>query len=71
MTFQVDAHNIVPCWEASPKLEYAARTIRRKIQEKLPLYLTGFPPVTIHPHKAKSKAEVRNKVWVFYYIDFT
>ncbi|KAL8578360.1 hypothetical protein ACOMHN_031734 [Nucella lapillus] len=28
---QVDAHNIVPCWEASPKLEYSARTIRTKI----------------------------------------
>ena len=24
----VDAHNIVPLWEASPKQEYAARTIR-------------------------------------------
>merc|ERR1712151_1144354 len=26
---QVDAHNIVPVWEASDKQEYAARTIRR------------------------------------------
>jgi deoxyribodipyrimidine photo-lyase len=26
---QVDAHNIVPCWHASDKLEYAARTIRK------------------------------------------
>ena len=26
--FQVDAHNVVPVWIASPKQEYAARTIR-------------------------------------------
>jgi deoxyribodipyrimidine photo-lyase len=26
--YQVDAHNVVPCWEASDKLEYGARTIR-------------------------------------------
>jgi deoxyribodipyrimidine photo-lyase len=25
---QVDAHNIVPLWEASDKQEYGARTIR-------------------------------------------
>jgi deoxyribodipyrimidine photo-lyase len=25
---QVDAHNIVPVWEASDKQEYGARTIR-------------------------------------------
>ena len=25
---QVDAHNVVPCWHASDKLEYGARTIR-------------------------------------------
>ena len=44
---QVDAHNIVPCWVASPKLEYAARTIRSKIESKLPMYLEkNFPEVT-------------------------
>ena len=42
---QVDAHNIVPVWEASPKLEYAARTIRPKIHAKLPSFLKEFPPV--------------------------
>jgi deoxyribodipyrimidine photo-lyase len=41
----VDAHNVVPCWEASPKLEYAARTIRPKIHAKLAEYLTEFPPL--------------------------
>ncbi|XP_013418542.1 deoxyribodipyrimidine photo-lyase-like [Lingula anatina] len=54
---QVDAHNIVPCWEASDKREYGARTIRNKIQSKLPEYLTEFPPVIRHPYAAKTKAE--------------
>ncbi|KAJ8310533.1 hypothetical protein KUTeg_012398 [Tegillarca granosa] len=54
---QVDAHNIVPCWEASPKLEYGARTIRNKIHNQLSGYLTEFPPVCKHPHKSKTKSK--------------
>lgn len=56
---QVDAHNIVPCWVASPKLEYAARTIRGKITKQLPEFLTDFPLVGKHPHTAEQPAEVR------------
>ena len=37
---QVDAHNVVPVWEASNKKETGARTIRPKIHKKLPEYLT-------------------------------
>ena len=29
--FMVDARNVVPCWFASDKLEYSARTIRTKV----------------------------------------
>ena len=47
--FEVDAHNIVPCWEASDKLEYAAYTIRPKINRKLNEFLTPFPSVKKHP----------------------
>lgn len=36
---QVDAHNIVPVWHASPKLEYGARTIRPKINNLLSTFL--------------------------------
>ena len=46
---QVDAHNVVPVWSASPKLEYAARTIRPKITGLLPTFLTDFPPVPATP----------------------
>ncbi|XP_071165110.1 deoxyribodipyrimidine photo-lyase-like [Mytilus edulis] len=54
---QVDAHNIVPCWEASPKLEYGARTIRNKIHNQLSGYLTEFPPVCVHPFTRKEKPQ--------------
>ena len=40
---EVDAHNIVPTWVASDKLEYGARTIRSKINKLLPEYLIEFP----------------------------
>lgn len=55
---QVDAHNIVPCWVASNKQEYAARTIRNKINSKLAEFLTEFPPVIKHPFNSTLKAEV-------------
>jgi len=46
---EVDAHNIVPVWEASPKIEYAARTIRPKINNQLGRYLVEIPSV-VAPH---------------------
>ncbi|XP_076247501.1 deoxyribodipyrimidine photo-lyase [Calliopsis andreniformis] len=52
---QVDAHNIVPCWDASSKQEFSARTIRNKINTKLEEFLTEFSPVIKHPHTAKEK----------------
>lgn len=54
---QVDAHNIVPCWVASPKLEYSARTIRGKITNLLSEFLTDFPLVDAHPHTATRTAK--------------
>jgi len=46
--FIVDAHNIVPCWAASDKQEYAARTIRSKIFRKLDEFLEPFPRLEKH-----------------------
>ncbi|XP_050541130.1 deoxyribodipyrimidine photo-lyase-like [Daktulosphaira vitifoliae] len=57
---QVDAHNIVPCWVASDKLEYSARTIRNKINNKLSEFLTEFPPIIKHPYSGKLKAQATN-----------
>ncbi|MBY0110684.1 deoxyribodipyrimidine photo-lyase [Patescibacteria group bacterium] len=40
---EVDAHNIVPAWVTSPKVEFAAYTIRPKIHTLLPTYCVEFP----------------------------
>lgn len=40
---EVDGHNVVPARIVSNKQEYAARTIRPKIQRLLPEFLTDFP----------------------------
>ena len=47
--YQVDSHNIVPCWIASSKQEYAAYTLRPKIHQLLPEFLEEFTPLKIHP----------------------
>jgi len=53
---QVDAHNIVPVWVASDKLEYAARTIRPKITKMLPEFLTEFPKLPSHKYPPKKSS---------------
>lgn len=40
---EVDAHNVVPAWVASPKQEYGAYTLRPKIHKQLDEFLTDFP----------------------------
>ena len=54
---EVDAHNIVPCWIASPKEEFAAYTFRPKITKLIPSFLIEFPalkPVSTLARKGKS-----------------
>lgn len=51
---EVDAHNIIPAWIASPKNEYGAYTLRPKIHALLPAYLTEFPPLQRHPFPWKT-----------------
>jgi deoxyribodipyrimidine photo-lyase len=51
--FEVDAHNVVPCREVSPKVEYGAYTIRPKIQKVLADYLVDIPPIIKHPFEWK------------------
>jgi deoxyribodipyrimidine photo-lyase len=46
---EVDAHNIVPCWVASPKAEYGAYTLRPKLKRLLPEFLEDFPTLSRHP----------------------
>ena len=47
--YEVDAHNIVPCWRASPKQEYGAYTLRPKIKHQLFHFLDEFPKLKNHP----------------------
>lgn len=60
---QIDAHNIVPVWITSDKQEYAARTIRNKINDKLKEFLTEFPPLIKHPHKADKSLKSEKIDW--------
>jgi deoxyribodipyrimidine photo-lyase len=45
---EVDAHNIIPVWTTSDKVEFGARTIRGKINRLLEEYLTDFPIIEKH-----------------------
>lgn len=47
--YEVDAHNIVPCWLASNKLEYGAYTLRPKLRRALPEFLEDFPSLQTQP----------------------
>jgi deoxyribodipyrimidine photo-lyase len=53
--YEVDAHNIVPCWFATPKQEIGARTLRPKIGRLLPEFLAPFPDLRKHPFPWKKK----------------
>jgi deoxyribodipyrimidine photo-lyase len=46
---EVDAHNIVPCWIASPKQEWGAYTIRPKIRRLLSEFMEPYPKLARHP----------------------
>lgn len=48
----VDAHNIVPCWHASPKQEFGAYTLRPKLTKLLPAFLHEAPAIVAHPFRA-------------------
>jgi deoxyribodipyrimidine photo-lyase len=43
--YEVDAHNVVPCFYVSPKQEFGAYTIRPKIHKNLPEFLDNFPKI--------------------------
>uniref|UniRef100_A0A7S2EMG3 Deoxyribodipyrimidine photo-lyase n=1 Tax=Trieres chinensis TaxID=1514140 RepID=A0A7S2EMG3_TRICV len=59
---QVDAHNIVPVWHASPKREVGARTLRPKINKLLPDFLTHFPAFEGNAHLAEGEGTAPPKI---------
>jgi deoxyribodipyrimidine photo-lyase len=64
---EVDAHNVVPSWVASPKAEYGAYTIRPKLNRLLPGFLTDFPDMGRHATPWMGSVEPVNwsGVWAF------
>ncbi len=54
---------MVPCWHASSKLEYAARTIRNKLHQNMNEFFTEYPPVIKHPHTSSSHHQVKPIDW--------
>lgn len=55
--YQVDTHNIVPVWIASPKREVGARTLRPKIHNVFGDYCCQFPKFQGNAHVKESGAE--------------
>jgi len=53
--YEVDAHNIFPCWYASPKQEYGAYTIRGKINKLLAEFMEDFPKLKKLPFEWTQK----------------
>ncbi|MCX6306995.1 MAG: deoxyribodipyrimidine photo-lyase [Bacteroidetes bacterium] len=60
--YEVDAHNIIPSRFISDKQEYAAFTLRKKVERLLPEFLTEFPLLVKHPDFPDS-AEVPATDW--------
>ncbi|MGE3278570.1 MAG: deoxyribodipyrimidine photo-lyase [Candidatus Altimarinota bacterium] len=54
---EVDTRNIVPVWEASPKLEFGAYTLRPKIHKKLDEFLEEFPKLAKHSPEWQKKVK--------------
>ena len=48
--FVTDTHNIMPVWEISDHQEWAAHTLRRKVQRHIQHYLVEPERVRTHPH---------------------
>jgi deoxyribodipyrimidine photo-lyase len=58
--YEVDAHNIIPCWVSSDKQEYSAFTFRIKVHKKLDNYMDSFTPVRKHPFNKNTEIKKIN-----------
>ncbi len=59
--YEVDTHNIIPCWHASSKQEFGAYTIRPKLNRCLKEFLTDIP--SVHFHELNSPYNQPNLDW--------
>jgi deoxyribodipyrimidine photo-lyase len=58
--YEVDAHNIIPCWLASPKQEFSARTLRVKYSRVIQDYLDEYPQR--QRYSSAGGSAVRNRI---------
>ncbi len=56
--YEVDTHNIVPCWHASPKQEFGAYTLRPKLNRLLDNFLTEIPSILPHSYNTSATNNV-------------
>lgn len=56
--YEVDTHNIVPVWIASPKQEFGAYTLRPKINKLLSEFLEEFTQLKKHPYIYKKQSKI-------------
>ncbi|XP_063932514.1 deoxyribodipyrimidine photo-lyase-like [Zophobas morio] len=62
---EVDAHNIVPCWTASDKQEYSARTIRSKLYRHLNEFARELPPISVQAANLYEKVKKKDSInWI-------
>lgn len=56
--FEVDAHNIIPCWKIFPAQADTMESFRVRLRGVLPLFLNAFPSVRRHPISFQGKVPV-------------
>lgn len=56
--YEVDAHNVIPAWIASPKKEYSAATFRPAYRRLLGDYLGDIPAPLVHPQAPPAVAPI-------------
>ncbi|KPK85378.1 MAG: deoxyribodipyrimidine photolyase [Bacteroides sp. SM23_62_1] len=57
--FEVDAHNIIPCFYVSSKQEFGAYTLRPKIKRELDKYCIEYPQLKNNKNNSYSVDEIR------------
>lgn len=68
---EVDAHNVIPCWYASDKKEFAAYTLRPKINRLLDKFLVEIPALKPVSNVSDSPSIDWGKIWKSLDIDMS
>jgi deoxyribodipyrimidine photo-lyase len=53
--FEVDAHNVIPCWKLFYSQVQNMEAFRAKLRSALPMFLSAFPAVRKHPFSFQGK----------------